>query len=1409
MLGDTIWYDVNGNGVQEANEMGLGGVKVKVVNSATQAVITIATTGPDGTWLAVIPEDATPTDYVVLVDTTTLPGGLIATPTNLNGGDTYVATVKAGDVRMNLDFGYKGGTPGVIGDQVFLDANGNGTQQAGEGLSGVTLTLSSIGIIDGYVDINGDGSITASDNGTYGGYVVTAGVLAVGAVNQTINGMSVKSGAGGGLLDVNHDGVIGANDDLVPAVLATTVTDAGGSYLFNGLLAGDYRVNVTGGLPSGLSQTVGVSVPTSVITLAAGASYTDADFGYVAAGTAVIGDRVWSDANGNGTQDPGEVGIGGVTVRLCSDDSCTTTYAMKTTGPDGSYLFSNVTPGSYTVVVAAPGGYAQTFDFDGLGTPNAATLTVGVGQVANTVDFGYRNLTGAVGAIGNTVYNDVNGNGAKDGGDSGIDGVTLDLVTVGAINGLVDLNGDSVITSADTGTYGSYTVTAGVIAAANGTLVYGIPVLNGRLDVNGNGANDDKDYLIPKIVATTTTAGGGLYSFTGLPPGDFRVEVTDTANLLAGKTATQVSGGGIPITCSPACTNNTTTNFGFTAPTTGSGIIGDTVYFDSDGNSTQDNGEIGIGGVTLNLVKAGQVLATTTTSNGTAGTLGTYQFSGLAAGAYQVVVTDTNNVLAGLTATQTAGVKDIVCNPACNTVSDADFGFKSTIGGTGTLGGTVWHDTTFGTTATTGFLDTGEPLLAGVTVELWLDADGSCTPDIATPCAPVPSIDNLVRTTTTNSNGEYTFLGLPPGRYIVKVTDTNGVLAGMTNVLGANPNSTSNNNGHVMPYATTLTLGEVDTSVDFAYKASVTPYTISGTVFEDAGASLGAYNDPATGGDDAYVPGATVTLYREVGGIQYAIGTTTSNSSGAYSFTDLPAGGTYVVKVDISGTLAQGMQETFDPSESGQCKTCDSQWTAVNIAANQPDINFGYWNGNIVTTPVTLAYFKATPGKTKGSVDFEWWTATETGNLGFELFVESGKNRVRISPKPIPGKVTSTEPVRYTYTADGVDGDTFWIVDVSIDDNKRTEHGGYKLGKAFGREPKVKPIEWKAVKKEKGDKKAGRDAKSRKDASDAVQHAAANGGSAAVAELVVVRDGLDADFVRTNFAVSDRVYRVTYEALLAAGMDLKAVALSRLALYSHGRQVPIHVVGDGTGKAKDKDLFGPGSYVEFIGEGEVSLYTDANPYRLVVEKTKGARVAEDTRTLPATFTAAPYYMERVTKEREWDYAIESPNGDPWFDEYLVAWGGPSGPLARSITVDQYVPDAAPAQLEVGLWGVTALNSTPDHHVVIGFNNQDNVADRLFDGRTDGTVKVTLPATLLLEGDNSLTLKLPYDLKYGVDEYGNPGYDMIALDSYSVTYPRRFAARNGRLSFVAAGAAFTVTGLTEQPGRGLPDRWQRR
>ena len=91
------------------------------------------------------------------------------------------------------------------------------------------------------------------------------------------------------------------------------------------------------------------------------------------------------------------------------------------------------------------------------------------------------------GSIGNLVWIDANGDGTKDGGEAGIDGVTLDLY----------------------------------------------------YDSNGNGQVDPGE---PKV-GSTTTAGGGAYLFSNLPTADngegptgadYIVDVTDVNGVLAG-----------------------------------------------------------------------------------------------------------------------------------------------------------------------------------------------------------------------------------------------------------------------------------------------------------------------------------------------------------------------------------------------------------------------------------------------------------------------------------------------------------------------------------------------------------------------------------------------------------------------------------------------------------------------------------------------------------------------------------------------------------------------------------------------------------------------------------------------------------------------------------------------------------
>ena len=131
------------------------------------------------------------------------------------------------------------------------------------------------------------------------------------------------------------------------------------------------------------------------------------------------------------------------------------------------------------------------------------------------------------------------------------------------------------------------------------------------------------------------------------------------------------------------------------------------------------------------------------------------------------------------------------------------------------------------------------------------------------------------------------------------------------------------------------------------------------------------------------------------------------------------------------------------------CTVCDSQYP-VTLTSNLTGINFGYWNGGVVTTPVSLSGFLAQKGETDGEVRFTWTTATETGNVAFNLYVGDSGDWIKLNDKPIPSKfVDSMEPQVYSYTAYGVNGRKFAIEDIDIY-GKATMHEPYMLGKTYG-----------------------------------------------------------------------------------------------------------------------------------------------------------------------------------------------------------------------------------------------------------------------------------------------------------------------------------------------------------------------
>jgi uncharacterized repeat protein (TIGR01451 family) len=207
----------------------------------------------------------------------------------------------------------------------------------------------------------------------------------------------------------------------------------------------------------------------------------------VIVGGGQIGDTVYTDTNGSGSQDPGEPGIPGVTVTLYNDvnnndiwDTGDTSAGSKVTDSNGNYLFGGLSAGEYVVKINSPPSGTNTGNPPGgTGNPgNEGAVTLPLNGSVLTLDFGYQSTT--TGSIGDQVYYDVNANGTYNAGtDSPLPNVTVTLY------------------------------------ASDGTTV----------------------------LATTTSDSNGLYTFAGRPAGNYVVKVDLTDPDISSSLVSSVSGG--------------------------------------------------------------------------------------------------------------------------------------------------------------------------------------------------------------------------------------------------------------------------------------------------------------------------------------------------------------------------------------------------------------------------------------------------------------------------------------------------------------------------------------------------------------------------------------------------------------------------------------------------------------------------------------------------------------------------------------------------------------------------------------------------------------------------------------------------------------------------------------------------
>ncbi|HEX5720334.1 MAG TPA: IPTL-CTERM sorting domain-containing protein [Thermoanaerobaculia bacterium] len=342
-LGDFVWVDVNSDGVQNDGPTGLNGVYTRLFAPGPDGLpgtlddvplsSTLTANGPDSApgWYSF--PGLAPGSYLVCF---TPPPTFVVTTAN-QGADTAdsdinpatactpVVTLAANEDNPTLDAGLVATELAALGNYVWFDRDGNGLQDESpfDGANGVTVRL--------WVD-DGDGN---PEPGTGDALAAT-----------TVTTDDVYGQPGYYLFD----GLIPGLRYFVELVLPASATgftsqDTGGDDTVDSDAA-----------PNGVTPNV-ILAPSEVnLTLDAGL--------VTATGTLALGDQVWFDTDNDGVFEPqdGELGIDNVRLNLYLDDNgdgqptldeyLATTTTLTQSGFAGRYLFGNLAPGTYIVVVA-------------------------------------------------------------------------------------------------------------------------------------------------------------------------------------------------------------------------------------------------------------------------------------------------------------------------------------------------------------------------------------------------------------------------------------------------------------------------------------------------------------------------------------------------------------------------------------------------------------------------------------------------------------------------------------------------------------------------------------------------------------------------------------------------------------------------------------------------------------------------------------------------------------------------------------------------------------------------------------------------------------------------------------------------------------------------------------------------
>lgn len=249
-------------------------------------------------------------------------------------------------------------------------------------------------------------------------------------------------------------------------------------------------------------------------------------------------------------------------------------------------------------------------------------------------------------------------------------------------------------------------------------------------------------------------------------------------------------------------------------------------------------------------------------------------------------------------------------------------------------------------------------------------------------------------------------------------------------------------------------------------------------------------------------------------------------------------------------------------------------------------------------------------------------------------------------------------------------------------------------------------------------------------------------------------------------------YRVTQPQLVAVGLPPNASS-NLLHLFAEGVEQPIRVTG-GSG------TFGPQSAIEFYGTAIDTPYSGQRVYWLAEQGGPGLRIPEGS----PKGTAAPQppsFVQTLALQPKTTYFAALLRGDT--DNFFGSLVSPT-PDVETLNVADLA--GGEAQLTISLQGVT----TGQQHDVTVMLNGSTLGDVTFADQQVGSAEFAVPAGVLLDGVNSVTLTA----QQGTN-------DISLLDTITLSFAHTYTAESNLLKFTAgAGQSITISGFTQPPTR---------